>query len=169
MQKAWVDFRAGNYPLDLEDIGQFNLKEYDTFLKSIEPETKKFQAQQKKAIKEASVGLEMALVDPFAEEEAHKKGAANLPGSDLEHSLFLQPGESVVSSPISGSLLRICKQVGDVVQAGEELFVLSAMKMELPVKAPKSGVVTQILPSVNSIIDSGQPIVIVKAQDSMKA
>ncbi len=50
-----------------------------------------------------------------------------------------------VKSPMPGLVLKIKKQVGDKVSAGESVMILEAMKMENDIKSPKDGIISQIL------------------------
>lgn len=74
--------------------------------------------------------------DKSAEKDlkSHPKADMNVTGS--------------VGAPMPGNVLEIKVKVGDKVQKGDPLVVLSAMKMETVVKSPASGVVKSI-PIVN--------------------
>ena len=47
-----------------------------------------------------------------------------------------------IPAPVPGIVLRLTAASGTAVKAGEELLVLEAMKMEIPVKAAGDGTVT---------------------------
>ncbi len=51
---------------------------------------------------------------------------------------------SEIKAPMAGKIIDIKVNVGDVVNEGDELVILEAMKMELPVVAEVSGTVKQI-------------------------
>ena len=57
-----------------------------------------------------------------------------------------------VNAPMPGLILRISVKEGDVVDEGDELVVVEAMKMETPVMAPRSGTVQSIS------IDQGEQV-----------
>lgn len=68
-------------------------------------------------------------------------------------------GEEVdVKAPVPGAVLRINKKVGDSVEDGEDLLVLEAMKMELPVKSTASGVIKSIDVNVGDSVVTDQII-----------
>ena len=54
------------------------------------------------------------------------------------------PGESGVTAPMPGTVIRIEVEPGDEVQPRRPLVVLEAMKMEIPVSSPFGGTVTAV-------------------------
>ncbi len=67
-----------------------------------------------------------------------------------------------VTSPLPGTVIRTCVEPGDQVEAGEELLIIEAMKMETPVKAEKAGTVVEFLVSPKEVITAGQAIVVIE-------
>ncbi len=53
-------------------------------------------------------------------------------------------GDGRVKAPIPGLIARVFVEPGSVVQAGQPLLVLEAMKMENEVRAPRAGTVQQV-------------------------
>ncbi|NJN54151.1 MAG: biotin/lipoyl-binding protein [Anaerolineae bacterium] len=53
-------------------------------------------------------------------------------------------GDGRIKAPIPGLITAIRVQVGDVVQVGQPILVLEAMKMENEIRAPLRGVVTAV-------------------------
>jgi methylmalonyl-CoA carboxyltransferase 1.3S subunit len=54
------------------------------------------------------------------------------------------PSDNVCRSPVTGIVIRVPVQPGQVVEAGELLLVLEAMKMETQVASPRAGTVVKI-------------------------
>ncbi len=67
-----------------------------------------------------------------------------------------------VTSPLPGTVVRTCVEPGDEVEAGEELLIIEAMKMETPVKAEKGGTVVEFLVAPKEVITAGQAIVVIE-------
>jgi acetyl/propionyl-CoA carboxylase alpha subunit len=53
-------------------------------------------------------------------------------------------GESAVTAPMPGTVIKVLVAPGDQVQARQPLLVLEAMKMEMPVTAPHDGAVRNV-------------------------
>ena len=54
------------------------------------------------------------------------------------------PGESDITAPMPGTVIRVEVEPGDEIQARRPLVVLEAMKMEIPVSSPFGGTVTAV-------------------------
>jgi 3-methylcrotonyl-CoA carboxylase alpha subunit len=53
-------------------------------------------------------------------------------------------GDGRIIAPMPGRVVVVKARVGDSVDAGQELLVMEAMKMELAIKAPRAGVVAEL-------------------------
>jgi len=62
---------------------------------------------------------------------------------------------------MKGLIVDIIKCDGDLVEDGEPLAVLSAMKMETIISAPTSGRILKYLCSIGDDLDQGDLIVII--------
>ncbi|MBW1667451.1 MAG: acetyl-CoA carboxylase biotin carboxyl carrier protein subunit [Deltaproteobacteria bacterium] len=51
---------------------------------------------------------------------------------------------SEVTAPMGGKIIEVKVQVGDTVHENDEVIILEAMKMELPIVATASGTVKEI-------------------------
>jgi biotin carboxyl carrier protein len=61
-----------------------------------------------------------------------------------------------------GKIVDIKVKVGDRVQEDDEIAILEAMKMEMPVVAPTSGVVKEILVSVGQTCETDMVLVVIE-------
>jgi acetyl-CoA carboxylase biotin carboxyl carrier protein len=51
---------------------------------------------------------------------------------------------SEATAPMAGKIIEVKVEVGDTVSEDDELVILEAMKMEMPIVAPTSGKVKEI-------------------------
>jgi oxaloacetate decarboxylase alpha subunit len=63
-------------------------------------------------------------------------------------------GEPVVA-PLAGNIFRILVGVGDVVQEGETIIILEAMKMETEVNAKRGGTISKVVVREGDAVRSG--------------
>lgn len=64
-------------------------------------------------------------------------------------------GPANVTSPLPGTVLRLCKNTGDAVAAGEVVMIVESMKMENEVVAPEGGRIASIAVAAGSAINTG--------------
>lgn len=64
-----------------------------------------------------------------------------------------------VAAPLPGLILRLSTKEGDVVQAGQPLLVMEAMKMENEVTAPHHGTVRKVFVSEGATVGEGDPLI----------
>lgn len=68
-------------------------------------------------------------------------------------------GEGCVASPLAAVVVSIDVAIGDVVEAGQTVVTLEAMKMNTIVSAPIGGTVSAIHVSVSDAVEEGQVMV----------
>lgn len=64
-----------------------------------------------------------------------------------------------VKASVPGKVFKVEAKVGQAVKAGENVIILEAMKMEIPVVAPEDGTVASINVAVGDAIESGDVLV----------
>ena len=64
-----------------------------------------------------------------------------------------------IASPMQGTVVNVSVNVGQVVNQGDVVLVLEAMKMEQPIQAHKTGTVTRILVSAGEVVASGANLI----------
>ncbi len=80
---------------------------------------------------------------------AGKKGAAAATGDSL-------------TAPMQGTIVKVAAADGDVVEAGQTIVVLEAMKMEQPLTAHKGGTIADLKAEVGAVVTSGSVICEIK-------
>ncbi|MEE4178035.1 MAG: biotin/lipoyl-containing protein [Bacteroides sp.] len=74
-------------------------------------------------------------------------------------------GESVVSAPIPGKVVRLLVKEDEAVEAGQTLVIISAMKMESEFKAKKAGRISEIKVVEGQTVEARQPLVVIEYTD----
>ncbi len=65
--------------------------------------------------------------------------------NDLQKNKNISAKKLNIKAPMPGLLLKLKKNIGDSVKAGEPLLILEAMKMENEIRSPANGIVKEIL------------------------
>ncbi|MDA9412300.1 acetyl-CoA carboxylase biotin carboxyl carrier protein subunit [Bradyrhizobium sp. CCBAU 45384] len=69
--------------------------------------------------------------------------------------------EIKIVTEVAGRICATPAQVGGTVADGEDVVVVEAMKMEIPVQSPASGTLTSLLVKIDDLVAEGQAIAIV--------
>lgn len=64
-----------------------------------------------------------------------------------------EAAEGDIIAPMSGAIIAVEVQEGDEVKEGQDLVVMTAMKMEYRLKAPKDGVIKSVKCKLNDLVD----------------
>jgi acetyl-CoA/propionyl-CoA carboxylase biotin carboxyl carrier protein len=67
-----------------------------------------------------------------------------------------------LTAPMQGTIVKVAVSEGDVVQAGQTVVVLEAMKMEQPLTAHKAGTITSLSAEVGAVVTAGSIICEIK-------
>ena len=69
------------------------------------------------------------------------------------HPKALKGVHGSVGAPMPGTVIEVKVAVGDTVEKGQPILVISAMKMEMVVNAPMSGTVKNLLVEKNTKLE----------------
>jgi acetyl-CoA/propionyl-CoA carboxylase biotin carboxyl carrier protein len=75
---------------------------------------------------------------------AHRKGSSGAAASG-----------DALTAPMQGTIVKVAVEDGQVVEAGELVVVLEAMKMEQPINAHQAGTVTDLSATIGDVVSSG--------------
>ncbi|MBI4200706.1 MAG: pyruvate carboxylase subunit B [Chloroflexi bacterium] len=71
------------------------------------------------------------------------------------------PGDTAVSAPLPGILVRYSVEEGQRVEEGETVAILEALKMENPIRAPRSGLVKRLTSQPGQRVQQGQVLAVI--------
>lgn len=71
----------------------------------------------------------------------------------LEKAEALYTHKSIVKAPMPGMILKVKKKSGELVEKGDSVIILEAMKMENEIKAPVSGTISEINTAEGSAVE----------------
>ena len=78
-------------------------------------------------------------------------------------------GDDRVRAPMPGRVVALRVAVGDRVEAGQELAVLEAMKMELALKAPRAGTVGELRAAAGEFVEADSVLVVLELELVLEA
>jgi urea carboxylase len=145
------DFPHGRFRLEVRRT-TLRLHDYRKFLSDNAASIAQFKARQQAAFE--------------AERERwHEAGAPVRtagPVRSAPDSLEIPDGCIAVSSPITGSVWQIAVDTGARVKAGDELIVVEAMKMEIPIAADEPGEIVEVRCERGRMICAGETLLVLR-------
>lgn len=69
---------------------------------------------------------------------------------------------SEVTAPMAGKVIDVKVNVGDTVSEDDELLILEAMKMEMPIVAPASGKIKEIKCKKGDAVGADDVLVVIE-------
>jgi len=151
------EFVAGRFKLRTAET-TLKMQDYRRFLKENETDIVAFKAKQQAAFDaERERWRESGQLGVDAEVDAR----GDQP-STVEEAV---PADCIaIVSPVTGSVWQMSVQVGDSIHADQELLVVEAMKMEVPLIADDAGEVIDVRCSKGSAVTAGQVLVVMRSK-----
>ncbi len=138
--------RTGRLEIETEET-RIDMGEVHRFLEANADDIARFREVQREAFR-----AERDRWEASGELQAAERAAVDVapePAMEL-------PEDAVrVSAPMSAQVLEVRVEAGDRVEAGQPLFVVSAMKTETVIEAPCAGTLLEGLARVGQVVDAG--------------
>jgi urea carboxylase len=148
------DFVHGRFALRTEPA-ILKLRDYREFLKSNSSSIAEFKQTQQAAFE--------AERERWAAAGIQEAPAAPDPGaSDIKETAAVPTGCIAVASPVSGSVWQLGVTVGQQLKADDEMLVVEAMKMEIPILADEGCEVVEVRCERGSAVSAGETLLVVK-------
>jgi urea carboxylase len=148
------DFIQGKFKLKIEET-TFSLRHYNQFLASIAAETTVFKANQQAAFE--------AERDRWAAQNLDLDPAEVLDVPTEVAHFELPPNSQGVLAHVPANVWQVEVELGAVVQAGDRLFILESMKMEIAITAPISGTIIDIRCTAGQMVTAGQILCVLQS------
>ena len=143
----WLRIGAGE---PTRGAGRYSLllgaQSYEVVVRRLEPDD---EGGQRYEVLIAGQPYEVRL------EDERERALASLAGGAHES------GDATIKAPMPGLVVNLPVAPGEVVQRGQTVVVLEAMKMENDLGAPRAGVVKEIKVAKGQAVNQGQALVVV--------
>jgi urea carboxylase len=162
------DFPYGRFRLDVRET-TLKLRDYRAFLQENAASITEFKARQQAAFEaERERWSNSGAADADAGEAALPRGEADSArvhstnGSVIEDAGDVPAGCIAVSSPVAGSVWNVSVAPGARVRAGDDLLVVEAMKMEIPIAAEEQGEIVEIRCARGKAVSAGETLLVLR-------
>jgi biotin carboxyl carrier protein len=66
-----------------------------------------------------------------------------------------------ITTDVAGRVCELLRKPGEPVSTGDDVALIEAMKMEIPVTSPASGTIKAIVVHVDDVVSEGQTVAII--------
>ncbi|WP_129668502.1 urea carboxylase [Phytoactinopolyspora endophytica] len=146
------DFLSGRHELDVR-AGSFAYADYQRLLADNAESISAFASRQSAAFEAERQAWEAAG-------EFDRDDGAGVVDFGSRRDVALADGESMVEAPMAATVWRMEVEAGQLVEAGQPVATLEAMKLEVPVTAPMAGRVVRTLAAPGDQVPGGAPLVV---------
>jgi len=91
--------------------------------------------------------------------DSEESAVRNRQSADSRRSGEAVSGQHDLTAPIPGTVVSVVARVGQVVQRGDELLTLEAMKMFNVIRSPRAGTVAEVYAAEGKRVVYGEPLV----------
>ncbi len=147
------DFPAGKFSLKIEH-DTFRLRDYQAFLENNSEEIAEFKHRQQQAFNRER--------EQWQSEDRSQTYEEIAAADDEAHTYIPAANETVVKSPVTGSVWQLQAEPEEHVEQGQLLLILESMKMEIQIKAPADGKISKLFVCSNGMVNKGQNLLVLE-------
>jgi urea carboxylase len=151
------EFPYGKVKLRIEP-STLRLRDYRKFLEENDGSIREFKTRQQSAFDAERERWRVSGQLTFESEETREERSPV--------SAAVPEDAESLRSPVTGSVWELKVRVGQCVAKGEELLVVEAMKMEIPIVADTAGEVTEIRCEKGKPVAAGDVLIVIKPRVS---
>ena len=112
----------------------------------------------KVTVNDVPYSVEVEVEDTYPQLPIINMASVGLAPVPTKASAAKKAGSDIVA-PLAGSVRKIIVEVDDVVEAGDVVAILEAMKMETEITAPMDGKITRVLVEAGTAVQGGDVII----------
>ena len=142
-------FKAGELSIEVEDT-VLNLADYYDMLNENKDSIQTFKEQQQANFEAERQRWKQQGLDQYVGED--------IDAVEVQSDITVPEGGVVVKAHMMGSVWKISCAVGDVVDEGQTLAIIEAMKIEIPIMSPVAMQVVSIEIEIGMTVKSEQPL-----------
>jgi urea carboxylase len=146
------DFVRGAFRLEVQET-TLKLRDYREFLRTHRDSIDAFKVRQQSAFEAERERWRNSGQLTFDSEPADPQ---------RETQSEIPAGATPVTSPVTGNVWQLSAVVGQRVRDGDELLVMEAMKMEIPVLADAAGEIVEIRCEAGKSVNAGDILLVMK-------
>lgn len=150
------DFPYGRFRLEVQE-STLRLRDYRAFLQDNAVSITQFKARQ-----QAAFEAERERWNETASREAPGHASDEPSAADGLDTAGLPEGCVAVSSPVAGSVWNVSVEPGARVRAGDDLVVVEAMKMEIPISADEAGEIVEVRCARGKAVSAGEALLVLR-------
>jgi urea carboxylase len=158
LTKMREDFPYGRFRLKVQE-STLRLRDYRAFLQRNAASIAQFKARQQAAFEAERERWNESANRAVPEAGTTDESAVTLENSDAAS---LPEGCIAVSSPVAGSVWNVSVESGARVRAGDELMVVEAMKMEIPIAADETGEIVEVRCTRGKAVSAGETLLVLR-------
>jgi urea carboxylase len=151
------DFPSGRRSIRIEQ-SEFRLADYRAFLAANAASITTFETLRK-----AAFDTERAEWQRSGEFDRVTALADSPETRALAHAAIEIPaGAELIEAPLGGSVWKLLVAPGDIVEAGDVIGIIEAMKMECPIESPLSGTIVALYIRERQALHPGDPLLAIR-------
>jgi urea carboxylase len=170
LAKMREDFPYGRFRLDVQHT-TLRLRDYRRFLHENAASIAQFKARQQAAFEAERERWSESGATAMNADGSTDDGTDAPDGAEATNALDLASGPDTlnvpegciaVSSPVAGSVWHVGVEPGKRVRSGDELVVVEAMKMEIPITAEEAGEIVEVRCARGRSVSAGETLLVVR-------
>jgi urea carboxylase len=155
------DFPYGRFRLKMQE-STLRLRDYSAFLQENAASIAQFKARQQAAFEAERERWSETATRTASGNTPDAQSTDTLPTLESQDAATVPDGCVAISSPVAGSVWTVGVEPGARVRAGDELVIVEAMKMEIPIVADETGEILEVRCARGKAVSAGETLLVLR-------